>query len=170
MAGAFKPDRERILAEMVEEIRDWGTGYSDMKAINVEKWQLAERTFDRYWTEASQRYLAASQSEQKAKDDLRIQMETEAFKSKILTRLERMEILSEIARGEIPLTKHIVCDGVIQEREVVPAWMDRKAALAELNKMDGEYAPIRKDITSGGEQLPAPVFKIILDDPEDGEL
>ena len=153
MAGAFKPERESIIAEMLEDIRDWGTSYSEMKAINVEKWRLVERTFDRYWSEAGARFKLASQNEQNAKDELRTQMELERFKSKILTRHERMDILSQIARGEIPLTKHIVCDGIIHDRDIVPNWLDRKAALAELNKMDGEYAPVKKDITSGGEKI-----------------
>ena len=66
---------------------------------------------------------------------------------------EIQEILTQIAKGEIPLVKHIVCDGVIQEVDVVPAWADRRAAIAELNKMEGDYAPVKKDITSGGEPI-----------------
>jgi hypothetical protein len=32
-----------------------------------------------------------------------------------------------------------VCDGVIEEKPVVPSYADRKAAIQELNKMDGAY-------------------------------
>ena len=56
---------------------------------------------------------------------------------------ERMIVLSKIARGQIPLIKPMVCDGEIQEIEVVPDWMDRKNAIAELNKMDGSYPPAK---------------------------
>lgn len=80
-------------------------------------------------------------------------MEVKALKKAILSKHERQEILTQIAKGEIPLVKHIVCDGVIQEVDVVPAWADRRAAIAELNKMEGDYAPVKKDITSGGEPI-----------------
>ena len=59
----------------------------------------------------------------------------------------RMEILSDIAEGKIPLNKPMVCDGVIELVPIVPDWMDRKSAIAELNKMCGDYAPTRQDIT-----------------------
>jgi len=40
--------------------------------------------------------------------------------------------------------------------------------VAEINKMEGDYAPIKKDITSKGESIaPAPVFNIILEDTDD---
>jgi len=68
-------------------------------------------------------------------------------KGSIISSVERMEILTKIAKGEIPLKKHMVCDGVIEEVEVVPDWMDRKNAIAELNKMDGAYAATKTDVT-----------------------
>lgn len=68
---------------------------------------------------------------------------------------ERMSILSKIARGEIPLKKPMVCDGVIEEIEVVPDWMDRKNAIAELNKMDGSYQPTKIDATVTEKKLPS---------------
>lgn len=64
----------------------------------------------------------------------------------VMDRLERMQVLSQIGRGEIPLKKYIVCDGEIQEKDVVPEWMDRRAAIAELNKMDGNYAPEKSEV------------------------
>lgn len=66
---------------------------------------------------------------------------------------ERKGILTKIARGEIPLTKPMVCNGKIELVDVVPDYMDRKNAIAELNKMDGDYAPSKLDITSEGESL-----------------
>lgn len=61
----------------------------------------------------------------------------------IMSVAERMGVLTQIARGEIPLKKPMVCDGIIQEVDVVPDWMDRKNAIAELNKMDGSYQPTK---------------------------
>lgn len=64
---------------------------------------------------------------------------------------ERMVILTKIARGEIPLTKPMVCDGVIEMVPVIPDWMDRNKAIAELNKMDGSYAPTKVEQKNTGE-------------------
>lgn len=66
----------------------------------------------------------------------------DALKS-VMCKVERMQILTQIARGEIPLTKPMVVDKIIEEVDVVPDWMDRKNAIAELNKMDGSYSPIK---------------------------
>lgn len=63
---------------------------------------------------------------------------------------ERMHILTQIARGQIPLFKPMVCDGVIEQIEVVPDWMDRKNAITELNKMTGDYAPAKTEMNITG--------------------
>lgn len=167
----MKPNKEVMITEMIASM-DFGEDRAAAMATLGVKWQLAQRTFDRYWAEARRRFEASMEAERKAFEGVRLEAKVEAFKSQIMGKLERMEILSQIARGEIPLQKPMVVSlgsglgSEIQETEIVPTWLDRKLAIAELNKMDGEYAPIKKDITTGGEQLPAPVFNIILDDGE----
>lgn len=111
------------------------------------KWEdISRTTFDR-------RLKAASQAMQKEVSAIKkgtrniIDKEIEARKEKIMGALERQEVLTAIARGEIPLQKPMVCDGLIQKIEVVPDWMDRKNAIAELNKMDGAYAPSKAETT-----------------------
>jgi phage terminase small subunit len=66
---------------------------------------------------------------------------------KVLPIAQRIDILTRIALGEIPLKKAIVVDKAIEYIEVVPDWADRKNAIAELNKMDGSYAPTKQAIT-----------------------
>ena len=86
-----------------------------------------------------------------------IQKEVEARTIEIMSVIERQEILSQIARGQIPLKKPMVVDKVIEEIDVVPDWNDRKAAIAELNKMDGAYAPIKQaDTNPDGSAKEAP--------------
>lgn len=65
---------------------------------------------------------------------------------------ERMVILTKIMRGEIPLIKPMVCDGMIEEIPIVPDWSERRAAIAELNKMDGSYAPMKSEVKEIKEQ------------------
>lgn len=79
----------------------------------------------------------------------------------IMKAVERMQILTQIARGEIPLQKAMVVDKMVEYIEVVPDWMDRKNAIAELNKMDGSYAAEKKDIkvTKVGKDLAEEVYE-----------
>lgn len=148
----MKPKKEQTVNEMLLEI-EMGITYSECLRINDGLWGLPSSTFDRYWAEASKRYKARLDAIEEATTKAAVSMEIKALKKAILSKHERQEILTQIAKGEIPLVKHIVCDGVIQEVDVVPAWADRRAAIAELNKMEGDYAPIKKDITSGGEPI-----------------
>lgn len=147
------PSREIIINELFTEISDWGISYTEAVAMNNEKWRKPSRTFDAYWAKALEKFKAANERRELALEEVRTEAEKERLKKAILTKDERLEILTQIAKGEIPLTKHIVCDGVIQERDVVPTWKDRKDAISEINKMEGDYAPIKKDITSGGNEI-----------------
>ena len=148
----MKPKKEQTVNEMLLEI-EMGVSYTECLRINDGLWGLPSSTFDRYWAEASKRFKARLDAIEEATTKVAISMEVKALKKAILSKHERQEILTQIAKGEIPLVKHIVCDGVIQEVDVVPAWADRRAAIAELNKMEGDYAPVKKDITSGGEPI-----------------
>ena len=148
----MKPKKEQIVNEMLLEI-EMGITYSECLRINDGLWGLSSSTFDRYWAEASKRFKARLDAIEEATTKVAVSMEIKALRKAILSKHERQEILTQIAKGEIPLVKHIVCDGVIQEVDVVPAWADRRAAIAELNKMEGDYAPVKKDITSGGEPI-----------------
>ena len=148
----MKPKKEQTVNEMLLEI-EMGISYSECLRVNDGLWRLPSSTFDRYWAEASKRFKARLDAIEEATTKAAVSMEIKALKKAILSKHERQEILTQIAKGEIPLVKHIVCDGVIQEVDVVPAWADRRAAIAELNKMGGDYAPVKKDITSGGEPI-----------------
>ena len=115
------------------------------------KWESVSRTtFDRRLKQATDSMQAEFKEIDKRTED-GIAKEVEARKSKILTSIERQEILTQIALGQIPLKKAMVCDGIIQEVDVVPDWMDRKNAISELNKMDGSYASEKHEHKVTGE-------------------
>jgi len=168
----MNPKKEVIVNEILSEM-DFGITYTECMQLNHSKWKLTEGTFVRYWKTASEMYLRANERDKQVQAEVREQVIKNRALNAIMSKEERMEILTKIGRGEIPLVKHIVVSlgdnqgSVIKEREVVPTWRDRRDAVAELNKMEGDYAPLRKDITSNGESIaPAPVFNITLDDGE----
>lgn len=153
----------------IEFIKEWlrkGEPRKDILQRFTKVYKVSVKTFDNRLKIAQE----AIQSEQKniqEKAEQEVAKEVEVRKSKILNAIERQEILSQIALGEIKLNKYIVCDGIIEEREVVPDYNDRKNAIAELNKMGGDYAPAKTDITSGGKEIRQ--FNIVTPSPDDGK-
>jgi hypothetical protein len=148
----MKPNKEHLITSLLHEIEK-GRNFTECVAFFELDWSLGSSTLKRYWKIASERFRERQGLIQKELALVSMDMEKERLKRSILTRFERQEILSKIADGKLEMVKHIVCDGVIQEVYVVPAWADRKAAISELNKMDGEYAPVKKDVTSNGETI-----------------
>lgn len=138
-----KNPKENIITEILVLLES-GITRKDCLPKIVNRWQISDRTFDRYWKTALENHAETQSTIQSSIAEISIEAFRENFTGKILTVLERKEILTQMALGNIPLTKYIVCDGTIQEREVVPSWSDRKAAIAELNKMEGVYVAEEK--------------------------
>ena len=70
----------------------------------------------------------------------------EIAQKRIMSSAERMEWLTMMADGTIKAKRPFVVAGKIMEYPEEPSHSDRIKALAELNKMDGSYAPTKTDI------------------------
>ena len=160
----MKPKKEQTVNEMLLEI-EMGISYSECLRINDGLWGLPSSTFDRYWAEASKRYKARLDAIEEATTKVAVSMEVKALKKAILSKHERQELLSKLATGEIKSWREVITESGVIKLEYYSA-SEAKQNIAELNKMDGDYAPLKKDITSGGERLAAPTFEIILDNGE----
>jgi hypothetical protein len=137
-----KTGKQVIVNALLKEI-ELGKQRSTALARAVKRWQISARTFDRHWKTANEMFTELQQKAKKASDKAYIKASKKAAVEAVMSKIERMETLSKIARGEIPLTKPMVVDGAVKLIPVVPDWMDRKAAIAELNKMEGDYAPTK---------------------------
>ena len=71
----------------------------------------------------------------------------------IMSKTKRMEYLSKMARGEVKVKKPFVIAGKIMEYPADPDHSERRAAIAELNKMAGDYAATKQDITTNGKEI-----------------
>jgi len=67
----------------------------------------------------------------------------EARKLEFMDANARKDILTKIANGELKIKKPFVIAGKIMEYPAEPDHTDRRNAIAELNKMDGGYAPTK---------------------------
>ena len=74
--------------------------------------------------------------------------------------VERMEWLTKLVDGTIKAKRPFVVGGKIMEYPEEPSHADRVRALAELNKMDGSYAPAKLDHTTNGKELPQTTIQI----------
>lgn len=68
----------------------------------------------------------------------------------IASAAERMGILTEILRGKVFFTQQMLTkDGGVVDIEVPPSYRDRIAAAVELNKMTGDNAPQKIEVSEG---------------------
>lgn len=117
------------------------------------KWQINTRTVDRLLKTAKEQHSAKQQAISKAALGNSTLKALKGLKSNIFTAIERMEYLKKVIKGEVKIKKPFVVLGEIVDHEVDPDHSDRLRAIAELNKMCGDYAPTKTDVTSGGAVL-----------------
>lgn len=111
------------------------------------KWvNVSRTTFDRRLRQA-EADVAAEQLAIKVKAEEQVVKEADVLKSKILTALERQAILSEMAKGELETELLLVTKDGIKKAKQKPTHAERRAAIAELNKMDGSYSPTKSEVT-----------------------
>jgi hypothetical protein len=159
----MKPNRDALINEMISDI-DFGMDRGEVRARFVAEWQLSTRTFDRYWQSAKKQFDEEQNQIKLERQDIKIAAISERTEYRVMSKAERMNILSQMADGTLQVQRNVVTKDGVMVILALPDYNDRKAAIAELNKMDGEYAPVRKDLTSGGEKLPPVNFQIVLDE------
>ena len=118
------------------------------------KWEKVSRTtFDRRLRQA-EAHVASEQQRIKEQAEQDVVKEADALKSKILTSLERQAILSDMAKGELETEVLLVTKDGIKKAKAKPTHAERRAAIAELNKMDGDYAPTKQEVNISTPRLP----------------
>lgn len=151
-------NKQHIVGELLKEIEKGGT-YGSVMAVNGSKWQLPERTFVRYWKEADTLHKERQQAIKKALDEVDTAAAVEARKRAIMTAIERKEYLTKIITGEIEVPYKEIKWDANQKKFVTINFVElashptRIAAIAELNKMEGDYAPARAPVDDKGETV-----------------
>ena len=80
---------------------------------------------------------------------------SEIAQMNIMGKAERMELLTKMAKGQLKIKTPVVIAGKIMEYPAEPTASDRRAAIAELNKMDGSYAPAESKISLNDQRDPS---------------
>ncbi|MDR1198547.1 MAG: hypothetical protein LBK94_05990 [Prevotellaceae bacterium] len=132
-------DKNKIYGKRVTEIAEYLYANPLASRGNIlakfgKKWQTSVRTVDRIIKDAKKHNEARQIKREKAKDEVLIRSAREMAENAEKTRNELTGILLEIARGK-SVRK-------IQNELIIPTESDRIRAIAELNKMTGNYAPV----------------------------
>lgn len=94
-----------------------------------EVWQIPSRTLDRYYAIAKDKYSVWVLEFNKKKDAAMLEIVGEQMSDTVVSRKERLEIASQIARGEL------------KSGAFYPSFGDRIKALEYLSKIEGDFAP-----------------------------
>ena len=160
---------------MSKDIAD-GMTRADILRKYAKRWRIAPRSIDRYMNKARQKAQELLILKKKAEEDAAYEMAKEGEKKRILSREERMEILSKIALGEVEVPdedhKWNNKKGKFEvvKRKLLPSHEVIKAAINELNRMDGNHAPVEVDakFTGGLTLVLPPGLNIDLPSNTDG--
>lgn len=155
---------QAFFAQQIEFIKQCIRLGQDNKTVRSNYMQQWPETTTGMW---EKRFAKANQQvkdEQKLVTELanaRIEQEVAARVGHILTVAERKAILTQIAQGNCRVNKPKNIGGKFEYVECEPDFDDRIKAIAELNKIDGSYQPIRADITTNGQSL-TPVTTTVI--------
>jgi len=155
-----KPNKQHIIDNLIKQIGA-GNERGKVLATDGKKWQLSQRTFDRYWKIANQQHAEAHSKikEELAKDNTL--KELEAQKQALMTSTEKKELLvRRIKHIEATIDKGKTLDYVKTYKGFINSKKERylnaleiaslsetlQKLTAELNKMEGDYAPIKSKI------------------------
>ena len=120
------PNKEQIITFILAELEK-GTNRVDVFSQVAEKWSVASRTFDRFWKTAKDRHERRQQETQRQIADISTSDVIEGLEEAVISKNTRMQIASAIATN--PLND--------------PG--DRLKALDYLSRIDGDYAPVKKE-------------------------
>ena len=115
-------------------------------------WNLKRATFDNRLKIARVDVLEEAKAINERTKDI---VEAESIKASLetLSVAERIDLLVKMAKGEIDIEQEVATKEGITTITVKASHSDRRAAIAELNKMDGSYAATKTDLTTNGKEI-----------------
>lgn len=140
-----KPDKQLQIDTIIKWIEQ-GNSFDTCLKLSATKWNLTRPTFIRRWNIAKEQHTAKQQEIKARVAELDTAAAIEARKKAIMTADERKEYLTKLVNGEIKAKRPFVIGGKIMEYPEEPTHSDRIKAIAELNKMEGDYAPVKSEV------------------------
>lgn len=145
-------NKETVILAMMTEL-ERGTTRNKAMAIIGKKWQLATRTFDRYWKTAQERHEKAVSARQQELAEVSTQAEKERLKQAINDKdtharalLDRIQDLEKIVAGRSVKVGNTIITATYSDE--IRAKGEIRAILKQIGEWYGFEAPKQIDIQS----------------------
>lgn len=112
-------------------------GYNDLLVAYSDKFKRSERTFVRDWKQVQKRLQEWQRTINEALQNEEVERGVQEAKSDIISRVETLRLLADIARGEPYDT-----DG----GRVYPTFSDQLRAIDTLARLEGWNAPTKQEV------------------------
>lgn len=152
-----KPSKQIIIDAIIKEIES-GRATEKICAVICRKFQFSQRTFYNHHKKAVIQHTAKQEALKKELAEIDKQAAIEARKKAIMTVEERKVWLSALIQKKTKVMKvggstqmvyeYLDENGKLQS-EILNTELKLKA-IAELNKMEGDYAPTKSDVNVNG--------------------
>jgi hypothetical protein len=146
--------KETYVATILDELRKGNVERGKVLAKLGKQWQMPARTFDRYWKQAQEQHKILTEAIEHRKDEATTEQALKDVSNGLKSKSQRMDnIQKQITDLENILESGITDDTIIDKGEATdikrPITAVERATItraivslnAELNKMDGSYAP-----------------------------
>lgn len=147
----MKPNKQIIIDAIIKEIK-LGKGFKAVFEVIRSKSKLAESTFASYWKIANKQHSSVQQAIKDQLAKISTEAAIDADRMAIMTANQRKEYLTKIINGSIEITqKQMWFDRDEGKMKIIPISnppniAERIRAIAELNRMDGDYASTKIDV------------------------
>ena len=138
----YKPNKLIIINEVIDKLNQ-GISTDIIISEFCTKFHFTERTAFNYIKAAKNELFKLDQQIKKKKEKIIEEKAIESLEKFIINTDQRKEILSNIAIGELIIKKPFLLNGKIVQVDSQPDYSDRRNAIAELNKMEGDYSPTK---------------------------
>jgi len=135
-----------IISAILEEIKQGKRSSEIFKIIN-KRFGTKNNLFYKYFKQAEDDFFKTNRRLKKKIEEVDTILALESHKRDIMRSDERKEFLTKVVRGKLTIKKLYFSAGLFEEKDVHPDFKERLAALAELNKMEGDYAPAKSIVT-----------------------
>lgn len=145
-------EKEPKFTKKIIEIADYFYANPEKKTKEVislfcGKFRKTERTIENYIKKAKEYNFYRINEQEKVRNEVLVEETKNSLKSSILSRNDKLEVLSNIAQGK---------GRKVGEELLIPSDGDRIRAIGELNKMQGDYAPEKRDLRVESKPQPTP--------------
>lgn len=148
--------REKIISDILVQLES-GKSFTDACSVICSKFQFTERTFAKYWNEANERFKALLEKRKQAWEGKTITTLEKHAERAVLTKLDKLELLENIALGKTEFEKVFFDKGVPKKVAVKPDASDRMKAVEIHNRMTGDNEAEKGELTILKEQ---PFFEL----------